>query len=149
MRAVIQRVKSAEVTADGTACGRIEQGLLILLGVHENDTEDDAAYLAKKCCGLRIFEDDDEKMNLSVGDIGGAFMVVSNFTLYGDTKKGFRPSFIEAARPEKAIPLYEEFIRLVREAGIKCETGVFGADMKIDAACDGPVTIVMDSIVKK
>lgn len=149
MRAVIQRVKSASVTADGVANGQIGQGLLILLGVHENDTEEDAAYLAKKCCGLRIFEDDDEKMNLSVKDVGGAFMVVSNFTLYGDTKKGFRPSFIEAARPEKAILLYEKFVSLVRENDIVCETGVFGADMKIDTVCDGPVTIVMDSVVKK
>lgn len=149
MRAVIQRVKRASVVSDGVLTGQIEQGFLVLVGVHETDTEEDAVYLAKKCSGLRIFEDENEKMNLSVTDVGGKFLVVSNFTLYGDTKKGFRPSFVEAARPEKAIPLYEKFISLIEEAGVQCETGVFGADMQIDTVCDGPVTIVIDSITKK
>lgn len=120
MRAVIQRVKRASVTIDGKETTSIGQGFLVLLGVHETDTEQEAAYVAKKCCGLRIFEDEDGKMNRSVKDVGGEFLVVSNFTLYGDCKKGNRPSFTSAARPETAIPLYEYFVSCVREAGIPC-----------------------------
>ena len=110
MKAVIQRVKRASVTIDGKVKSQIGKGLLILLGIHENDTEDDAVYLAKKCSGMRIFEDENGKMNLAPADVGAEFLIISNFTLYGDCKKGYRPSFTAAARPEKAVPLYEKFI---------------------------------------
>ena len=146
MRAVIQRVKRASVTIDGKETTSIGQGFLVLLGVHETDTEQEAAYVAKKCCGLRIFEDEDGKMNRSVKDVGGEFLVVSNFTLYGDCKKGNRPSFTSAARPETAIPLYEYFVSCVREAGIPCQTGVFGADMQVELLNDGPVTVIVESV---
>ena len=145
MRAVVQRVKRASVTIDGTKTAEIGVGFLILLGVHETDTEADAAYLAKKCCGLRVFEDDNGKMNRSVQDVGGAFLVVSNFTLYGDCKKGNRPSFTSAARPETAVPLYEHFISCVRQSGIACQTGTFGADMQVELLNDGPVTLIVDT----
>ena len=144
MKAVIQRVKKAILTADKKGVCGINRGLFILLGVKDTDTEEDMKLLAAKCSGLRLFEDENEKMNLSVDDIGGEILVVSNFTLYADCKKGKRPSFISAALPEKAIPLYEGFIK-----NLKCEkpikTGVFGADMQILAENDGPVTIVIDS----
>ncbi|HIV03363.1 MAG TPA: D-tyrosyl-tRNA(Tyr) deacylase [Candidatus Aphodoplasma excrementigallinarum] len=146
MRAVVQRVKRASVTIDGTKTAEIGVGFLILLGVHETDTEADAAYLAKKCCGLRVFEDDNGKMNRSVQDVGGAFLVVSNFTLYGDCKKGNRPSFTSAARPETAVPLYEHFISCVRQSGIACQTGTFGADMQVELLNDGPVTLIVESV---
>lgn len=146
MRAVIQRVKRASVTIDGKETASIGQGFLVLLGVHETDTEQEAAYVAKKCCGLRIFEDEDGKMNRSVQDVGGEFLVVSNFTLYGDCKKGNRPSFTSAARPETAIPLYEQFVSCVREDGIPCQTGVFGADMQVELLNDGPVTVMVESV---
>lgn len=146
MRAVVQRVKRACVTIDGTKTAEIGVGFLILLGVHETDTEADAAYLAKKCCGLRVFEDDNGKMNRSVQDVGGAFLVVSNFTLYGDCKKGNRPSFTSAARPETAVPLYEHFISCVRQSGIACQTGTFGADMQVELLNDGPVTLIVESV---
>lgn len=146
MRAVVQRVKRASVTIDGTKTAEIGVGFLILLGVHETDTEADAEYLAKKCCGLRVFEDDNGKMNRSVQDVGGAFLVVSNFTLYGDCKKGNRPSFTSAARPETAVPLYEHFISCVRQSGIACQTGMFGADMQVELLNDGPVTLIVESV---
>jgi len=146
MRAVVQRVKYASVTIDEKVVSKIDNGFLVLLGVHEDDTENDAEYLAKKCSGMRIFEDDEEKMNLSVKDVEGSFLVVSNFTLYADCKKGNRPSFVNAARPEKAIPLYEKFVSCVRENGIECQTGEFGADMKVELLNDGPVTIVIESV---
>ena len=146
MRAVVQRVKHASVTIDGEITAKIDNGFLVLLGVHEDDSEKDAEYLAKKCCGMRIFEDEEEKMNLSVKDVGGSFLVVSNFTLYADCRKGNRPSFVNAARPEKAIPLYEKFVSCVRENGIECQTGEFGADMKVELLNDGPVTIVIESV---
>ncbi len=146
MRAVVQRVKRASVTIDGTKTAEIGVGFLILLGVHETDTEADAAYLAKKCCGLRVFEDDNGKMNRSVQDVGGAFLVVSNFTLYGDCKKGNRPSFTSAARLETAVPLYEHFISCVRQSGIACQTGTFGADMQVELLNDGPVTLIVESV---
>lgn len=146
MRAVVQRVKRACVTIDGTKTAEIGVGFLILLGVHETDTEADAEYLAKKCCGLRVFEDDNGKMNRSVQDVGGAFLVVSNFTLYGDCKKGNRPSFTSAARPETAVPLYEHFISCVRQSGIACQTGTFGADMQVELLNDGPVTLIVESV---
>lgn len=146
MRAVVQRVKRASVTIDGTKKAEIGVGFLILLGVHETDTEADAEYLAKKCCGLRVFEDDNGKMNRSVQDVGGTFLVVSNFTLYGDCKKGNRPSFTSAARPETAVPLYEHFISCVRQSGIACQTGTFGADMQVELLNDGPVTLIVESV---
>ena len=146
MRAVIQRVKHASVTIDGKETASIGQGFLVLLGVHETDTEQEAAYVAKKCCGLRIFEDEDGKMNRSVQDVGGKFLVVSNFTLYGDCKKGNRPSFTSAARPETAIPLYEYFVSCVRKPGVPCQTGVFGADMQVELLNDGPVTVMVESV---
>lgn len=144
MKAVIQRVKKAILTADKKGVCGINRGLFILLGVKDTDTEEDMRLLSSKCSGLRLFEDENGKMNLSVDDIGGEILVVSNFTLYADCKKGKRPSFISAARPEKAIHLYENFIE-----NLKCEkpikTGVFGAEMQILAENDGPVTIVIDS----
>lgn len=145
MRALIQRVKHAAVTIDGAVQGQIEQGLLILLGVCEGDTAQDAAYLADKCVGLRIFTDENDKMNLSCGDIGGGLLIVSQFTLYGDCKKGKRPNFMRAARPETAIPLYEQFIEQCKASGLPVETGTFGADMQVSLVNDGPVTIWMDT----
>lgn len=145
MRAVVQRVKHARVTIEETISGQIEQGFMILLGVHEEDTVDDASYLAKKIAQLRVFEDDAGKMNLSIQDISGAILSISQFTLYAQTKKGNRPSFIKAARPEIAKPLYEQFNALLVEQGITVETGEFGADMAVELLNDGPVTIVYDT----
>lgn len=145
MKAVIQRVRSAKVTIGGEVSGEIGQGFLVLLGVSEADTERECDYLAAKVLGLRVFEDQDEKMNLALSDVGGQVLVVSQFTLYGDCKKGNRPSFIKAARPERAIPLYERFVETVRQAGIETATGRFGADMLVSLENDGPVTILMDT----
>jgi D-aminoacyl-tRNA deacylase len=145
MRAVIQRVSHAKVTVDGEITGQISRGLLVLLGVSTTDTESDADYLADKITGLRIFEDSDGKMNLSVADIGGAILAVSQFTLYGDARKGRRPSFDSAARPEQAKKLYEYFVGKIRAAGLKCETGRFQAEMQVELTNDGPVTILLDS----
>ena len=145
MRAVITRVKSAEVKIDGHIHSQIGNGLLILLGVSVNDTEREAEYLAKKISQMRIFEDSEEKLNLSCAQVGGSVMVVSNFTLYANTSKGNRPSFIDAARPELARPLYEYFISLIKEAGYRVETGVFGAYMDLTSVNDGPVTIIIDT----
>ncbi|MBS5702399.1 MAG: D-tyrosyl-tRNA(Tyr) deacylase [Butyricicoccus pullicaecorum] len=145
MRAIIQRVAHASVTIDGAVHGKIGPGLLILLGVSEDDAEEDARYLADKCAGLRIFTDENDKMNLSAADIGGGLLVISQFTLYGDCRRGKRPSFVRAARPEKAILLYEAFLARCRASGLPVETGEFGADMKVELLNDGPVTIVMDT----
>lgn len=145
MRAIIQRVAHASVTIDGAVHGKIGPGLLILLGVSEDDAEEDARYLADKCAGLRIFTDENDKMNLSAADIGGGLLVISQFTLYGDCRRGKRPSFVRAARPEKAILLYEAFLARCRASGLPVETGKFGADMKVELLNDGPVTIVMDT----
>lgn len=145
MRAVVQRVTHASVTIDGQVHGKIDNGLMILLGIREGDTEAEVDYLADKCMGQRIFSDENDKMNLSVRDVGGSLLIISQFTLYGDCKKGNRPSFTRAARPEAAIPLYERFIARCRDSGIKVETGEFGADMKVELLNDGPVTIVMDT----
>jgi D-aminoacyl-tRNA deacylase len=145
MRAVIQRVKQASVTVDGAVVGRINAGLLVLLGVAEGDDEAGAEYLAEKTLGLRIFTDDAGKMNRAVADIGGAVLVVSQFTLYGDVRKGKRPSFDQAAKPEEANRLYEHFVRRIRAAGIECETGRFQAMMDVELVNDGPVTILLDS----
>jgi D-aminoacyl-tRNA deacylase len=145
MRAVIQRVSRASVKVEGRIVGEIEHGLLVLLGVGQTDTEADADYLAEKITGLRVFEDENEKMNLSVQDVGGAVLAVSQFTLYGDVRKGKRPSFDSAARPERAKELYEHFVAQVRAKGLRCETGIFQAMMHVELVNDGPVTILLDS----
>lgn len=145
MRVVIQRVKKAEVKVNNKVIARIGKGLLVLLAVHQNDTKDKIEKMAAKIVNLRIFGDENGKMNLSVKDVGGGIMVVSQFTLYGDCTKGNRPSFIASARPDKAIPIYEEFIKYLREQEIKVETGKFGAMMEVELVNDGPVTIIVES----
>jgi D-tyrosyl-tRNA(Tyr) deacylase len=145
MRAVVQRVSRAQVTVNGEIAGKIERGLLVLLGVAQTDSETDADYLAGKIAGLRIFEDEGGKMNLSVADIGGAVLAVSQFTLYGDVRRGKRPSFDDAARPERARELYEYFVGAIRKAGLLCETGRFQEMMQVELVNDGPVTILLDS----
>ena len=145
MRAIVQRVKRCGVTVEGNSTGEIGPGLLVLLGVSKTDAEPAADYLVEKTIGLRIFEDAEAKMNLSVQDIGGAVLVVSQFTLYGDTRRGKRPSFDAAARPEEARRLYEYFVARVRAAGLRCETGQFQAMMEVELVNSGPVTILLDS----
>ena len=145
MRAVVQRVSRASVTVDGQVVGQIERGLLVLLGVGQTDAESDASYLAEKIGGLRIFEDEDGRMNVSVVDAGGSVLAVSQFTLYGDVRKGKRPSFDAAARPERAKELYEFFVARIRALGLRCETGIFQAVMEVELVNDGPVTILLDS----
>ena len=145
MRAVVQRVRTARVLIDGAVAGAIGPGLLVLLGVAPDDTADDACWLADKIVGLRIFADDEGKMNRSVTEVGGGVLVVSQFTLYGDCQKGRRPSFIDAAPPEKAIPLYEAFVAAVRTHGVPTATGRFGAMMQVELVNDGPVTVIIDS----
>lgn len=145
MRAVVQRVRRCRVTVDGNTVGEIGAGLLVLLGVGKNDTESAADYLVEKIIGLRIFEDTEGKMNLSVQDAAGAVLVVSQFTLHGDVRRGKRPSFDAAARPDEAKRLYEYFIDKVRAAGIHCETGQFQAMMEVELVNSGPVTILLDS----
>lgn len=145
MRAVVQRVSRASVTVDGTTVGSIDHGLLVLLGVSITDSESDADYLADKIAGLRIFEDKEGKMNLSVADAGGGVLAVSQFTLYGDVRRGKRPSFDDAARPEQARKLYEYFVEKIRAAGLRCETGQFQAMMQVELVNEGPVTIMLDS----
>src|SRR5688572_13360515 len=145
MRAVIQRVTSASVTVDREVVGAIERGLLVLLGVATDDTDDDARQLADKIVQLRIFEDADGKMNLSLADAGGAMLVVSQFTLFGDCRKGRRPSFIAAAPPELAERLYEDFAGEVRRLGVSLETGRFRQHMEVSLVNDGPVTMLLDS----
>lgn len=145
MRAVLTRVRSASVTVEGRVTGSIDGGFLVLLGVKEGDTEQDMLKLADKVLGLRIFEDENEKMNRSLADVGGSLLVVSQFTLLANCRKGRRPDFIAAARPEQAIPLYEGFVAFCRERGFRVETGVFGADMLVASENDGPVTIILDT----
>lgn len=145
MRAVVQRVKHSQVTVEEEIVGKIQSGLMVLLGVEDGDTPKDAQYMIDKVANLRIFEDEDEKMNCSIKDVGGDILAVSQFTLLGDCRKGRRPSFINAARPDAANDLYELFVAGVREEGIKVETGVFQADMLVDIANDGPVTLLLDS----
>ncbi len=145
MRAVIQRVKHASVSVEEKIIGKIEKGLLILLSVSNTDEDKDLEYIFDKTIGLRIFEDEAGKLNKSVQEIEGSLLVVSQFTLHGDARKGKRPSFSDAARPEKAIPYYEEFIRRCKEKGITTEQGIFGADMQVELCNDGPVTILLDS----
>ena len=145
MRAVVQRVSRARVTVNGEITGEIGLGLLVLLGVGRDDTEADAIYLAEKICGLRVFEDAQGKMNRSVQDAGGSVLAVSQFTLYGDVRRGTRPSFDAAAAPEKARPLYEFFVEQIRAAGLRCETGRFQETMRVELMNEGPVTILLDS----
>lgn len=145
MRAVLSRVKHASVTIDGKVHGQIGPGFLILLGITHEDTEAQAVKLADKLTGLRIFEDENGKMNLGLEAVKGELLVVSQFTLYGNCKKGRRPEFLAAARPEVAIPLYEKFIELCREKGFHTETGEFGAYMQVDSLNDGPLTLVVDT----
>ena len=145
MRAVVTRVRSACVVTEGKTVGRIGEGLLILLAVHRDDTHAEAEKLAKKICSLRIFEDGAGKMNLGLAEAGGSVLVVSQFTLYGNCAHGRRPEFLASARPETAIPLYEYFISLCREAGFETQTGIFGADMLVTSENDGPVTLILDT----
>lgn len=144
MRAVLTRVTEASVAIDGQVVGSIGKGFLVLLGIHVNDTEAEAAKIADKICGLRIFEDENGKMNISPSDAGAELLIVSQFTLYGNCKSR-RPGFTEAARPDTAIPLYEKCISLCRERGFHVETGRFGADMKVSSVNDGPVTLILDT----
>jgi D-tyrosyl-tRNA(Tyr) deacylase len=146
MRAVIQRVSRASCTVEGKATGKITSGLLILLGIEEADSIEDLSWLAQKIVNMRIFSDENGLMNKSLGDINGQILLISQFTLFAQTKKGNRPSFIRAAKPERAIPLYEQMILEIEKLlGTKPQTGIFGADMKIDLLNDGPVTIIMDT----
>ena len=145
MRAVVQRVDKADVTVDGQVTGSVKKGLLVLLGVADGDTEKDLQYMVDKVTGLRIFEDDADKMNLSVKDVGGELLVVSQFTLCGDARKGKRPSFDKAAKPDLANAYYEKFVELCRAKGLHVETGVFRAHMLVGLVNNGPVTILLDS----
>jgi D-tyrosyl-tRNA(Tyr) deacylase len=144
MRAVLQRVSQAKVTIDGRVAGAIGRGYCVLVGFAHADTPAEAEWMADKIVGLRLFSDEAGKMNLALGDVGGATLVVSQFTLYGDATKGRRPSFVDAARPEVAIPLYERFIAALRERGVEVRTGEFGADMQVEIHNDGPVTLLLE-----
>lgn len=144
MRLVVQRVKNAEVKVDEKITGSIEKGFLVLLGVTHTDTKETADYLVKKLCKLRIFEDENEKMNLGLKDVGGSLLIVSQFTLYADCSEGNRPSFMNAAKPDMANELYEYFCNKCKEQDIKVEKGIFGADMKVSLLNDGPVTIILE-----
>ena len=145
MRAVVQRVKEASVTIEGREISRIGKGLMVLLGICETDAEKDIEYICEKVINLRIFEDNEGKMNLSLQDKGGEVMLVSQFTLYGDARKGRRPSFIQAARPEISLPIYKKTIECFRQKGISVACGEFGADMLVDIKNDGPCTILLES----
>ena len=145
MKVVIQRVSQASVTVDGNVTGHIDKGLLILVGFHGDDTYDTIQWMCNKIIKMRIFQDENDKMNLSVADVGGSILVVSQFTLYGDARKGNRPSFIDSAQPELAIPLYESMLQYLREAsGLNIQSGLFGAMMKVSLVNDGPVTILLE-----
>ncbi len=146
MRVVVQRARQAKVTVDGKVTGAIEHGLMLLVGITHEDTVKDLEYCAKKVANLRIFEDEQGKMNLSIKEVGGSILSISQFTLYGETKKGNRPSFIEAARPEVAEPLYHQFNQILRETyDIQVETGIFGAMMDVSFTNNGPVTLIVES----
>lgn len=145
MRVVVQRVKRASVEIDNKVNGKINTGFLVLLGIASTDTKQDVDYLVKKVVNLRIFSDENDKMNLALRDINGELLIISQFTLYGNCKDGNRPSFIEAARPDVAIPLYEYFIEECKKKVSVVETGIFGADMKVSLFNDGPVTIIIES----
>ena len=145
MRGVVQRVKYSSVTVNGEIIGKIDKGLLVLLGVTHTDSEKEINWLAKKIKDLRIFEDQDGKMNLGLEEINGELLTISQFTLYGDCIKGRRPGFVDAAKPDLAKPLYEKFLEKCRSFGIKTEAGIFGADMKVELLNDGPVTLIIDT----
>ena len=144
MKLVIQRVKNASVTVEKKVVGEIEKGFLVLIGIKVGDTKEHADYLVKKLCNLRVFTDENDKMNLSLKDVGGKLLIVSQFTLYANCNDGNRPSFIEAARPEEAIPLYEYFCDECAKRGFEVQKGIFGADMKVQLLNDGPVTIIIE-----
>lgn len=148
MKVVVQRVSEANVKVDGRVVGEINKGFMLLVGIDENDSTTDADWLVQKILNLRVFADADEKLNLSVKDISGEILCISQFTLIADYKKGNRPSFIKAAKPDKAIPLFDYFKEEIAKSGLKTESGIFGADMKVALINDGPVTIVLDSITK-
>ena len=148
MKIVLQRVSEANVKVDNQIVGAIEKGLMLLIGVDETDESSDADWLVKKIIDVRVFSDDDGKMNHSVKDIDGEILCISQFTLISDYKKGNRPSYIKAAKPDKAIPLFEYFKDELKKSGLKIESGIFGADMKVSLLNDGPVTLVLDSITK-
>ncbi|WP_250253580.1 D-aminoacyl-tRNA deacylase [Chryseobacterium sp. Marseille-Q3244] len=148
MKIVIQRVSEAHVKVEGKIVGEIGKGLMLLVGIDENDEKADVDWLVQKVLNLRIFGDEDDKLNLSVKDISGEILCISQFTLIADYKKGNRPSFIKAAKPDKAVPLFDYFKEEMVKSGLKTESGIFGADMKVSLINDGPVTIVMDSITK-
>ncbi|KYD32858.1 MULTISPECIES: D-aminoacyl-tRNA deacylase [Anoxybacillaceae] len=145
MRVVVQRAKHAKVTVNGEVVGSIDHGLVLLVGVTHSDTVEDAAFIADKIAHLRIFEDESGKMNLSVLDVGGEILSVSQFTLYGDCRKGRRPNFMEAAKPDHALPIYEAMNEALRQKGIRVETGKFGAMMEVELINDGPVTLIVES----
>jgi D-aminoacyl-tRNA deacylase len=150
MKTVIQRVSHAGVTVNGSTTGRINTGLLVLIGIEDADTDEDIAWLSSKIVNLRIFDDDNHVPNISVKDIGGDILLVSQFTLHASTKKGNRPSYLKASKPEYAIPLYEKMIaQLEKDLGKKIQTGIFGAEMKVTLLNDGPVTIVIDTKLKE
>lgn len=145
MRAVVQRVQKSELCIDGEVYSKIEKGFLVLLGVTETDTNEDMIALAEKILKLRVFEDENGKMNLAISDVGGELQIVSQFTLYADCHHGNRPSFIAAAKPDFALPMYEKFVEYCKNTGMTVKTGVFGADMKINLINDGPVTIILEA----
>ena len=149
MKVVIQRVSEASVKVDGIVVGEINKGFMLLIGIDENDEKTDADWLVQKILNLRVFSDENDKLNLSVKDINGEILCISQFTLIADYKKGNRPSFIKAAKPDKAIPLFEYFKEELSKSDLKIESGIFGADMKVSLTNDGPVTIVMDSLTKQ
>ncbi|MNU39550.1 D-tyrosyl-tRNA(Tyr) deacylase [compost metagenome] len=149
MKAVIQRVSEASVKVDGKIVGEINTGFMLLIGIDENDEKTDADWLVQKILNLRIFGDENDKLNLSIKDINGEILCISQFTLIADYKKGNRPSFIKAAKPDKAIPLFEYFKEELSKSDLRIESGIFGADMKVSLINDGPVTIVMDSLTKQ
>ena len=149
MKAVIQRVSEASVKVDGNIVGEINTGFMLLIGIDEKDEKADADWLVQKILNLRIFGDENDKLNLSIKDINGEILCISQFTLIADYKKGNRPSFIKAAKPDKAIPLFEYFKEELSKSDLRIESGIFGADMKVSLINDGPVTIVMDSITKQ
>lgn len=144
MKIVLQRVSSAVVKVDGKICGSIGMGYLVLLGIGNDDTEDDCRRLADKIINLRIFSDENDKINLSLGDVGGELLIVSQFTLYADCRKGNRPNFIQAGKPDKAERLYNYFVDYCRSKGKHVETGIFGADMKVELVNDGPFTVILE-----
>lgn len=145
MRAVVQRVTSSSVSVNGNIIGKIEKGFNVLIGISKEDTLDDLNYIKDKIINLRVFHDENDKMNLSIIDVKGEILVISQFTLYGDCRKGRRPNFMEALGGEEAKKLYEEFVKLIKASNLKVETGEFGADMKVSINNDGPVTILLDS----